>query len=439
MVVPRLPGKARYSLEVKRVFWRAVAAGMDSRAAAGVAGAGAMTGATWFREAGGMSPLSLDDPSGRYLLFEERERIALLLVSGNSIREIARRIGRSPSTVSREIRRNGEPQAEGGIAYVASRAQRRAENAARRPKETKLAGNRRLCRYVTERLAGEVAHPDGSRVSGPGFRRSGWKVGPRKDRRWAWAWSPEQISNRLPLDFPDDESMRISPESIYRSLFIQGRGELKRELTHCLRSGRTLRVPRRRKPPENRGFVTDEILIGERPPEAEDRAVPGHWEGDLIVGQGRSTIGTLVERSSRLLMLLHLPPLKGKGSGAEAVRDAVIEQFGSMPHQLKQTLTWDQGAEMARHHEIRVATDLAVYFCDPKSPWQRPTNENTNGLLRQYFPKGTDLTRWTRHDLEAVAYTLNNRPRKVLGWKTPAEVFADQLTSTKTTRVATTD
>lgn len=434
-----LPGKGPAPLELKRVFWRAIASGVESQEAARHAGVHPLSGTSWFREAGGMAPLSLDEPSGRYLSFGEREKVALHLAAGRSVRGIARLIGRSPSTVSREIQRNREREDRNGVRYVASRAQLKAERAARRPKETKLAGNRRLCRYVRDRLAGEVTHPDGSRIAGPKARNTGRKIGPVRDRRWASAWSPEQISNRLPMDFPDDESMRISPETIYRSLFIQGRGELKKELAHCLRSGRTLRVPKARKSPKNKGFVNEKILISERPAEAEDRAVPGHWEGDLIIGRGRTAIGTLVERSSRLTMLLHLPPNEGNGTGAEAVRDAVIEQFESLPDQLKQTLTWDQGSEMARHQEIKVATGLAVYFCDPRSPWQRPTNENTNGTLRQYFPKGTDLARWDRHDLEAVAYTLNNRPRKVLDWQTPAEVFANQILSGKQPGVATTD
>ena len=259
---------------------------------------------------------------------------------------------------------------------------------------------------------------------------------------WARSWSPEQISGRLRLDFPDDESMRISHEAIYQSLYVQGRGALRRELTACLRTGRALRVPRARTRGRGKSFVTDEILISERPAEAADRAVPGHWEGDLILGLDRSAIGTLVERSTRFTMLLHLPPMAGHGGprtkngpalcghGAEAVRDAICAAITTLPEQLRRSLTWDQGAEMAQHAQLRINTGLHVYFCDPHSPWQRGTNENTNGLLRQYFPKGTDHTRHSPDDLAAVAATLNSRPRKTLGWRTPAEAFDEQLLAT---------
>jgi IS30 family transposase len=240
------------------------------------------------------------------------------------------------------------------------------------------------------------------------------------------------------LDFPDDESMRISHEAIYQSLYVQGRGALRRELTACLRTGRVLRVPRARAQ-RGKSFVTEEIMISERPAEAEDRAVPGHWEGDLILGLDRSAIGTLVERSSRFTMLLHLPPPVDRnkpavkhgppvsGHGAEAVRDAITETITTLPEQLRRSLTWDQGAEMAQHAQLRIATGLQVYFCDPQSPWQKGSNENTNGLLRQYFPRGTDLARYSSEDLAAVAATLNGRPRKTLGWRTPAEVLNEHL------------
>jgi transposase, IS30 family len=252
------------------------------------------------------------------------------------------------------------------------------------------------------------------------------------------SWSPEQIAGRLRLDFPDDESMRVSHEAIYQSLYVQGRGALRRELTACLRSGRALRVPRARTR-RGKSFVTDEILISERPADAEDRAVPGHWEGDLILGLGSSAIGTLVERSSRFTMLLHLPPIDGHpgprvkngpalaGHGAAAVRDAIADAITALPEQLRRSLTWDQGAEMAQHAQLRIDTGLQVYFCDPQSPWQRGTNENTNGLLRQYFPKGTDLSRHSAEDLAAVAATLNGRPRKTLSWRTPAEALDEHL------------
>ena len=235
--------------------------------------------------------------------------------------------------------------------------------------------------------------------------------------------------------------MRVSHEAIYQSLYIQGRGALRRELTVCLRTGRALRAPRNRASKGNRSFVTDELLISERPAEVDDRAVPGHWEGDLILGTDRSAIGTLIERSSRFTMLLHLPPIEGHnspratpgppitGAGAGAVRHAIAETIGTLPQQLRRSLTWDQGIEMAQHVQLRLDTGLQIYFCDPRSPWQRGTNENTNGLLRQYFPKGTDLARHSAEELAAVAAALNRRPRKTLGWRTPAEVLAEYLSA----------
>jgi IS30 family transposase len=244
------------------------------------------------------------------------------------------------------------------------------------------------------------------------------------------------------VDFPDDESMRVSHEAIYQSLYVQGRGALRRELTACLRTGRALRVPRARTR-RGKNFVTDQVLISERPAEAEDRAVPGHWEGDLILGLGSSAIGTLVARSTRFTMLLHLPPMTGHGArvkngpalagqGAEAVRDAIADAVTTLPEQLRRSLTWDQGAEMAQHAQLRIDSGLQVYFCDPQSPWQRATNENTNGLLRQYFPKGTDLARHSADDLDAVAAALNSRPRKTLGWRTPAEILNQHLLACST-------
>jgi IS30 family transposase len=234
--------------------------------------------------------------------------------------------------------------------------------------------------------------------------------------------------------------MRISHEAIYQSLYVQARGALRRELTACLRTGRALRVPRARGR-RGKSFVTDQVLISQRPAEAEDRAVPGHWEGDLIIGLGSSAIGTLVERTTRFTMLLHLPPMTDlgprvkngpalAGHGADAVRDAIASAITTLPEQLRRSLTWDQGTEMAQHAQLRIQTGLPVYFCDPHSPWQRGTNENTNGLLRQYFPKGTDLSRHGPEDLAAVAATLNSRPRKTLGWRTPAEALNDYLSAT---------
>lgn len=253
------------------------------------------------------------------------------------------------------------------------------------------------------------------------------------------------------VDFPDDESMRISHEAIYQALYVQGRGALRRELTACLRSGRALRVPRARVRGRGKSFVTEQIMISERPAEADDRAVPGHWEGDLILGADRTAIGTLVERSTRFTMLLYLPPMPGHGGprtkngpplagrGAEAVRDAITKQITTLPEQLRRSLTWDQGAEMSQHAQLKIATGLHIYFCDPQSPWQRGTNENTNGLLRQYFPRGTNLARHTAEELDAVAATLNSRPRKTLGWRTPAEALDEHLRSHQTETVATTD
>ena len=397
-----------------------------------------------------MAPINLIPCSGRYLSFVEREEIALLKAQRLGVREIARRVARSPSTVSRELRRNAATRG-GKLEYRATVAQWKAERAVLRPKKAKLAENDQLRQYVQERLAGTVKHPDGTQVRGPDVRWVGRRHGRRKDRRWARAWSPQQIANRLPLDFPDDERMRISHEAIYQALYVQGRGALRRELTACLRTGRALRVPRARTRGRGKKFITPEVMISERPAEAADRAVPGHWEGDLIIGLGGSAIGTLVERTTRFTTLLHLPPMEGHGGprskngpalaghGAEAVRDAIASQFTTLPEQLRRSLTWDQGAEMAQHAKIRVDTGLAIYFCDPRSPWQRGTNENTNGLLRQYFPKGTDLSRHAADELEAVAAALNGRPRKTLGWKTPAEALDELLSQPSATAgVATT-
>ncbi|MBV9334468.1 MAG: IS30 family transposase [Solirubrobacterales bacterium] len=384
-----------------------------------------------------MPPLSLAPVSGRYLSFAEREEIAVLLARGAGVREIARQLGRAPSTISRELQRNAATRT-GRPEYRASTAQTHADRRARRPKPAKLAVNPQLRGYVQDRLAGSVQRPDG-RVAGPEVGWRGRRHGPGKDRRWGKSWSPEQIASRLRVDFPDDESMRISHEAIYQSLYVQGRGALRRELTACLRTGRALRVPRARTSRGNRSFVTDELLISERPAEVADRAVPGHWEGDLILGTGRSAIGTLVERTSRFTMLLHLPPLEAHnnpatetsaartGAGAAAVRDAIANTITTLPEQLRRSLTWDQGIEMAQHVQLRLDTGLQIYFCDPRSPWQRATNENTNGLLRQYFPKGTDLTRHSADDLAAVAAALNGRPRKTLGWRTPAEALEEHL------------
>jgi IS30 family transposase len=388
--------------------------------------------------------------SGRSLSFAEREEIALLRVQGHAMQDIARRLGRAASTISRELRRNAATRS-GGLEYRATTAQWHAERAARRPKQAKLARNAALRAYVEERLAGVVIAPSGALVSGPAVSWKGRRHGRRQDRRWARAWSPEQIARRLPIDFPDDEAMRISHEAIYQALFIQGRGELRRELTACLRSGRALRVPRARTRRRGKGFISPEIMISQRPAEATDRAVPGHWEGDLILGLGSSAIGTLVERTTRFTLLLHLPRMTGHGEetrikngpalaghGAEAVRDAITRTIITLPEQLRRSLTWDQGAEMAQHARLKIDAGIQVYFCDPHSPWQRGTNENTNGLLRQYFPKGTDLSVHGADEIGAVTAALNARPRKTLNWRTPAEALDQSLQSTKTGPVATT-
>ena len=445
------PGAPSLRREVQRGFWREIAKGVTSEDAAVAVGASQAAGSRWFRERGGM-PSSLFTPlTGRYLSFREREEIALLKAQGVGVREIARRLGRDPSTISRELRRNAATRG-GKLDYRASVAQWKAELLAQRPKTAKLVCNDRLREYVQERLSGQVRRPDGTPVLGPAAARWNGRNKPRReDRRWATAWSPEQISNRVKLDFPEDEAMRISHEAIYQALYVQGRGALTRELVACLRTGRALRVPRARARSRPGGHVTAEVLLSERPAEVEDRAVPGHWEGDLIIGLERSAIGTLVERSTRFTMLLHLPRAEGYGTiprtkngpalagyGAIAMKDALAATMSNLPEQLRRSLTWDRGKELAQHAQLKIETGLPVYFADPHSPWQRGTNENTNGLLRQYFPKGTDLSRWAADEIEAVAAALNSRPRKTLGWRTPAEAFDEHLRSIQQAGVATT-
>src|SRR5215217_4975810 len=383
-----LPSPGRPSVarrEHHRQFWAAIAAGRSSEDAAVGAGVSPAVGARWFRRAGGMPPSQLAPAakplSGRSLSFAEREEIAIWRAQKHGVREIARRL-----------------------------------------KSAKLAINEPLRRYVQDRLAGMVVAPNGAAVHGPVVPWKGRRRGRRQDRRWATAWSPEQIARRLRLDFPDDETMRISPEAIYQALYVQGRGALHRELTACLRTGRALRVPRARSRRRGKSCIAPEILISQRPAEAADRAVPGHWEGDLILGLGSSALGTLVERTTRFTILLHLPRMVGHGDGprtknglalaghgAEAVRDAITRAIITLPEQLRRSLTWDQGAEMSQHARLRIDAGLQVSFCDPHSPWQRGTNENTNGLLRQYFPKGTDLSVHSAEDLAAVAIALNSR------------------------------
>ena len=378
--------------QVEREFWRQVARGLTTEAASAVAGVSRETGQRWFRNGGGMPTLELSEPTGRYLSMAEREEIAVLRGSVG-VREIARRLARSPATISRELGRNatgGEPSR-----YRATVAQAEADRRARRPKTSKLAEHSPLQAYVQDKL-GCNEH-----------------------------WSPEQIARRIVVDYPDDERMRISHEAIYQALYVQGRGALRRELTVCLRTGRALRKPQRRTD-ARRERIKDKVMISERPGEVADRAVPGHWEGDLIIGQNSgSAIGTLVERTTRFTMLLHLPG----DHGATAVRDAITATIADLPEQLRRSLTWDQGIELAEHGRPTIEANLPVYFCDPHSPWQRGTNENTNGLLRQYFPKGTDLSVHGHEELARVAAGLNGRPRKTLDWKTPAEALAALLST----------
>lgn len=335
------------------------------------------------REAGGVMRRSDWDPSPARLSADEREEIRSGIDAGDSLRAIAARIGRSPSTVSREVNANG-----GRDGYAAWRAHRRACDQARRPKVAKLAGCERLRDQVETWLSEEL-------------------------------WSPAQISARLRIEFPDDPMMRVSTETIYQSLYVQGRGALRKELTACLRTGRAIR--RNRSRIERSGPIRNKVMISERPAEVEDRAVPGHWEGDLVIGQaGASQIGTFVERTTRFVMLLHLPGDRT----AEAVRAAMTAKVQTLPGHLMRSITWDQGIEMARHQEFTIDTGIDVFFCDPHSPWQRGSNENTNGLLRQWMPKGTDLSIFTEADLDAIADKLNNRPRQTLGWMKPSEALA---------------
>jgi IS30 family transposase len=446
------PGAPTIAWREDRVrFWAAIASGLKTDVAGIEAGVSSPVAYRWFRHAGGVNPTLPPTVSGRYLSFAEREDIAIWRAQELGMREIARRLNRSPSTISRELRRNASTRAYPPT-YKASTAQWHAERRARRPKAAKLCGNDQLRDYVQERLSGQVKTPDGRAVGPHGPQWKGRNKPHRADRRWTEAWSPEQIAKRLPLDFPDDESMRISHEAIYQALYVQGRGALKRELVACLRTGRALRVPRARSRQKAWAHVTPEVMISERPAEAEDRAVPGHWEGDLVIGLERSAIGTLVERTTRFTMLVHLPREEGyrhkerikngpalAGYGAVTMKNALALAMSTLPEQLRRSLTWDRGKELSQHAAFKVETGIPVFFADPQSPWQRGSNENTNGLLRQYFPKGTDLSRWNAEDIGAVAVALNSRPRKILGWKTPAEALNDHLISIQQAGVASID
>jgi IS30 family transposase len=341
------------------------------------------------RDAGGVARRQDWDPSPARLSAAEREEIRSGLAAGDSFRAIAERLGRAPTTVSREVNANG-----GRIHYRGWRAHRRAGERARRPKTPRLVARPALRAQVEEWLEREL-------------------------------WSPVQIATQLRIEFPDDPMMWVSPETIYQSLYVQGRGALRKELAACLRTGRAIR--RNRSRINHAGKIADKVMISQRPAEVEDRAVPGHWEGDLIVGKGnKSAVGTLVERSTRYVMLLHLP---GDHS-AETVRDAMTAKIKTLPEHLFRSITWDQGTEMAQHRQFSIDTGVAVYFCDPHSPWQRGSNENTNGLLRQWMPKGTDLSVHSEADLDTIAYKLNNRPRQTLGWMKPSQRLVELVAPT---------
>ena len=401
-------GGVQATREVRRKFWLAYLAGATIEEACERVGYEKTVGIHWIRKAGGVTPSYVkSSPSTRFLSIAEREKILAGVSQGWSIRKIAAGIERHPSTVLRELRRNmpHRYRTRGALHgpsnkprvrewdYQPHRAQRRADERSARPKPAKLAGNDLLREEVQRRLTEDH--------------------------------SPEQISKRLAEDFPDDAGMQVSHETIYQSLYVQSRGALRRDLTTRLRTGRALRKPHR-KSTERRGRIPNMVSISERPAEVEDRAVPGHWEGDLIVGSvaSNSAIGTLVERTTRFVMLLHLP----QGHGADGVQEAMVTAMSRLPEFLRKTLTYDQGVEMTHHAQIAAATDLEIYFCAPHSPWQRGTNENTNGLLRQYFPKGTDLGVYQGDYLDHVARKLNTRPRKTLEWRTPTEAL-DKLLS----------
>ena len=324
--------------------------------------------------------------SCRHLSLVEREEISRGVAGGDSLRMVAARLGRAPSTVSRELARNG---GRGG--YRAHRADRAALRRARRPKPSKLAANHQLRMVVEEKLGD-------------------------------W-WSPQQVVLWLKRTYPDNQEMYVSHETIYLSLFVQGKGALRRELADCLRTGRAYRRPKTKRAPSGKGRIVDPVMISERPAEVEDRAVPGHWEGDLLMGKRQTAIGTLVERHTRYVMLFPLPD----GNTAQAVRTQLAATVQRLPQHLWKSLTWDQGKEMAQHAQFSIDTGVDVYFCDPKSPWQRGTNENTNGLLRQYFPKGTDMSQLTQADLDKAAHSLNRRPRQTLDGMTPSEKLAEVL------------
>ncbi|WP_171904094.1 IS30 family transposase [Streptomyces abyssalis] len=377
--------------------------GYSSREACRIVGINLRTGKRW-RNGWHAPPTGKPKPpihveasasgSSRYLQEKDRIHIADRLRENASIRQIATELDRSPSTISREVRRNGMPLRGDASCWVyrPHAAHRRAEQRRPRPKPGKIGQNSQLRDFIQDHLT--------------------------------LRWSPEQICHALRARFPDRPEMHVTHETIYQALYVQGRGELRRELTRALRTGRARRRPHRQSYKRQPRSIPNMVMISDRPAEAADRAVPGHWEGDLIIGKDhKSSIGTLVERATRYVLLVHLPA----GHSAGNTRDALAETVKDLPPHLRKSLTWDQGSEMAAHQAFTIATDIPVYFCNPGSPWQRGSNENTNGLLRQYFPKGTDLSVHTRDHLDAVAAELNSRPRKTLGWETPAERLAKLL------------
>lgn len=436
----RSPGRPGVGLrETRREFWAFIAQGLSSEDAAMKVGISPPVGSRWFRTAGEMAPshlsLSSKSPSTRYLPLAEREEIATLQAQGHGVREVARRLGRAVSTISRELRRNAATRS-GGLDYRATTAQWHAERAARRPKPAKLAGNAALRTYVQDRLAGAVATPSGSALPGPSVAWKGRRHGRRQSRRWGRSWSPQQIAERLRLDFPDDPTMRISHEAIYQALYIQGRGALKRELTACLRTERALRVPRARCLRRGKSFITPEVLISERPPEVEDRAVPGSLGrrpdpgseefGDRDPGRAHDALYDAAASSADGRPWGDTACQERPGAGGARGRGGPRGDHRhdrALAGASATLIDLGPGAEMAEHARLRIDAGLQIYFCDPRSPRQRGTNENTNGLLRQYFPKGTDLSAHSVDDLAAVAAALNSRPRKALNWKTPAEAL----------------
>jgi IS30 family transposase len=379
----------RFSEEERETIWDMREAGVPVKRIAKHLGRQNVSLRKFIADAGGKRPTARQRSELR-LSLEEREEISRGLAAGDSIRAIAEALGRSPSTVCREVNANG-----GRKKYRALVADRAACRRALRPKRAKLAQSRRLRGVVERKLEAK--------------------------------WSPQQISAWLAPEYPDRPEMQVSHETIYQSLFVQSRGALRKELHSCLRSGRAMRRAKAyTKGNVGQGQLKNMVMISERPAEVKDRAVPGHWEGDLIFGKKMTSIGTLVERHSRYVILLKLP----NGHGAEAVRKAMTKRILTLPAQLRRSITWDQGKEMAEHVEFTVETGVQIYFCDPKSPWQRGSNENTNGLLRQYLPKASDLSQCTQRELDAVARSLNTRPRQTLGWMTPSQAFADAVAMT---------